>query len=187
MVKKIVAGIVIAGILSTGSMLLFAKTPPDTRAERLIRDDISSQETVSAALGLPAERQRPAGKADFNDVERKTRDPEIRPQLSPTTEGMPADRLEDLRKKAEELGIDISGLSFEEIRARIAEALKERNEQKIENALERLREKAEALGIDISGLSLEEIRERIIEARKGNNRPIEILPVYRLPLERSPR
>lgn len=60
--------------------------------------------------------------------------------------------------KAKELGIDITGLSEEEAKARVETA-----------EMERLKADAGKLGIDISGLSLEEAKEKLADAIQAQN------------------
>ncbi|HBM79516.1 MAG: hypothetical protein QME45_06965 [Clostridiales bacterium] len=61
---------------------------------------------------------------------------------------------EKIQKIAEKLGVDIKGLSEEEARAKVKEAMEAKR-------MERIEEKAKKLGVDIKGLSKEEARQKI--------------------------
>lgn len=78
---------------------------------------------------------------------------------------------ENYVEKAEELGIDISGLSQEEAIKAVKEALKAEREAKF---AEDLQAKAEELGIDISGLSQEEAIKAVKEAMRANGKEVKV-------------
>ena len=71
-------------------------------------------------------------------------------------------RLARLQEAADKLGIDITGMDFEEAKAAIERAIEAKKQ-------ERLQEAANKLGIDITGMDFEEAKaaiQRAIEAEK---------------------
>lgn len=73
------------------------------------------------------------------------------------------EKITKLTERAKKLGIDITGLSKEEIKAKF----KEVREAKKQAFTEKLQGKAYKLGVDITGLNNKEAKEKIKETREA--------------------
>ena len=112
MFKKLTAGIVAISILSVSSMAL-AGTP-----KRNHQADFPASKPVWAKPHFNAAHRGKAAGAPLQQ-----------PRIPKA-----ANELEMLQKRAEKLGIDVSGLSADEIKAKIAEAMDDRKLRMLEHA-----------------------------------------------------
>lgn len=160
MFKKLIAGIVVASLLSTGSMALANAPQKDRKNVSYSRAVLTEQKVKPKHHERVTVKSPGPERPGQSRVEITTWAEEAQPRPKAPKKG---DVVERLQQKAEALGIDISGLSFEEIRNKIKEALKE---QKAERKLERWRQKAQELGIEVSDLSIDEIKAKIKEAMR---------------------
>lgn len=134
MIKKIILSVIIAGILSIGSITL-ANMPQSSQTD-LPSDGDSAEQTVKKEGRLPAEKLSLAVgetgicRAESNGrvIRERIADArdELKEKISAARDEIRSNlELELLRKRAEALGIDTTGLTVEEIREKIAEAMKE--------------------------------------------------------------
>lgn len=194
MIKKLVAGIVAACILSTGIIAL-ADTLQENRKDlpafarsakpSLERTEENLKPVFERLRAYLAERlKKKAGELGIGTEGLSGK--EILEKIRETVaEQNKADVSERLKRRAEKLGIDVEGLSDEEIMEKVAQALKEKvrirnedgassgelrrklsavTEQRREKLLEAMQKKAEELGIDTAGLTPKEILIRIRKA-----------------------
>ena len=189
MLKKLIAGVVVAGILSTGSMVLANSLQGNQKGAASfcvvpVEETVGPMQRMHAATVIPIAAARSFAVRDAEELQSIMKVPyglqkkivdfgieiaglsfdEIKEKIKEARkERIAANQLEKLQERAAALGIDTTGLNAEELRAKIAEVLKARETADL---LEKLKEKAEALEIDTTGLSIDEIKAKIIEALK---------------------
>jgi len=189
MLKKLIAGVVVAGILSTGSMVLANSLQGNQKGAASfcvvpVEETVGPMQRMHAATVIPIAAARSFAVRDAEELQSIMKVPyglqkkivdfgieiaglsfdEIKEKIKEARkERIAANQLEKLQERAAALGIDTTGLNAEEIKAKIVEVLKARETADL---LEKLKEKAEALEIDTTGLSIDEIKAKIIEALK---------------------
>lgn len=144
MIKKLTASILTFTILSLGIAVL-ARAPKSNRAD----------------CEVPAARlTRRAPEANKSNIAQNRVKPKAKAEVKmPWLRTKKAENAHDmLRKRAEALGIDITGLTDDEIKAKVKAAMEE---QRVAKKHEGLQKWAEALGIDTTGLTYDEIKAKV--------------------------
>ncbi|HHV59082.1 MAG TPA: hypothetical protein GXX49_02055 [Clostridiaceae bacterium] len=190
MLKKLIAGVVVAGILSTGSMVLANSLQGNQKGAASfcvvpVEETVGPMQRMHAATVIPIAAARSFAVRDAEELQSIMKVPyglqkkivdfgieiaglsfdEIKEKIKEARkERIAANQLEKLQERAAALGIDTTGLSAEELRAKIAEVLKAKETADL---LAQLKERAAALGIDTTGLNAEEIKAKIVEVLKA--------------------